>query len=155
MIQPDDFYTKQAWVEVEADYNFERKDHRSYKGTKTEFDTHKFSRAENCKKLKFANDNDQTEIKSTKRKSSEWAVARYVASKLYIEEGLRVPSWTGFFKLLEEDSDLSKASVGYLPPFTSPPTEIGVIQAAIDRALVILDVLEFENMFLEVRISYT
>ena len=44
LIQPDDFYTKQAGIEVEADYNFERKDHRAYKGTKMEFDTHSSSK---------------------------------------------------------------------------------------------------------------
>ena len=62
-----------------------------------------------------------------------------------------MPSWTGFFKLLEDESDIAtKASVGYLPPFTSPPTEMGVINAAIERALVILDELSLEKMFLEV-----
>ena len=84
MIQPDDFYTKQAGIEVEADYNFERKDHRAYKGTKMEFDTHKFIKANSCKKLEFENDNDSTEIENVKRKRSDWVVARYVASKLYI-----------------------------------------------------------------------
>lgn len=152
LIQPDDFYTKQAGVELKADYNFERKNHKAYKGRKMDFDTQKFSRANNCKKFKYEKDNDNTtEIDNVKRKSSEWAVARYVASKLYVEEGLRVPSWTGFFKLLEDESDIAtKASVGYLPPFTSPPTEMGVINAAIDRALVILDELNLEKMFLEV-----
>ncbi len=99
--------------------------------------------------MNYDEDEDNSEFESVKRKSTELAVARYVASKLYIEEGMRIPSWTGFFKLFEEHST-SKASVGYLPPFTSSPTEMGVIHAIIDRALIIIEELGLEKMFLEV-----
>ena len=59
-----------------------------------------------------------------------------------------IPSWSGFKQLLAQTPP--KATIGYLPPITAPPTEMSVIYAFIDRTFKILTELEMEKMFIEV-----
>ena len=54
-----------------------------------------------------------------------------------------IPSWSGFQQLLAETP--TKATIGYLPPITAPPTEMSVIYAFINRAFTILTELEMEK----------
>ena len=58
-----------------------------------------------------------------------------------------IPSWSGFKQLLAQTPP--KATIGYLPPITAPPTEMSVIYAFIDRAFKILTGLETEKMFIK------
>ena len=58
-----------------------------------------------------------------------------------------IPFWNGFQQLLAETPP--KATIGYLPPITVPPTEMGAIYAFIDRAFKILTQLEMEKMFIK------
>ena len=58
-----------------------------------------------------------------------------------------IPSWSGFQQLLAESP--AKATIGYLTPITTPPTEMSVIYDFIDRAFKTLTDLEMEKMFIE------
>ena len=58
-----------------------------------------------------------------------------------------ISSWSGFLRFLAEPPP--KATVGYLPPITTPPTEMSVIYVFIGRAFKILTELEMGKMFIE------
>ena len=72
----------------------------------------------------------------------------YVTITVSCHSEQSIPSWSGFQQLLAETP--TKATIGYLPPITAPPTEMSVIYAFINRAFKILMELEMEKMFIEV-----
>ena len=58
-----------------------------------------------------------------------------------------IPSWSGLQQLLAETPP--KATIEYLPPITTPTTEMSAIYAFTDRAFKILTELEMEKMLIE------
>ena len=61
-----------------------------------------------------------------------------------------IPSWSGFQRLLHHRHQVPKATTRYLQPITTPPTDINVIFAVINRSLDIIKELDIPHLFLEV-----
>ena len=57
-------------------------------------------------------------------------------------------SLTCFFKLLV--TPVSNAAAGYLPPITSPPTDMNVPIAMFNRALIVIQEVKINLMFIKV-----
>ena len=138
-----------ASVALEPDYNFQRKEHKSFKGTLSNIPNIKFTRCE-AKILKFDSedfaDNDRSEAERSSSKSLLWVLSRLNNDKMPADQD--IPGWGGFQELCGMNS--FPVNVGYLPPIRAPPTEMRVIYAAINRSLDIMDELGNKYIFMEV-----
>ena len=130
-------------VNLNPNYDFERSKHRSFKAFETNLEPVTFKRSQ-CKDLIYKKNNYEEEYNDSKNRILAWVMPRLTISH-HSEQS--IPSWSGFQQLLAETPP--KASIGYLPPITAPPTEMSVIYAFIDRAFKILMELEMEKMFIE------
>ena len=127
-------------VTLEPDYNFSRKNHRSFKSTESTLPGIYFKRG-NPAILNYHPSNHNGECKKSSLKTLVWIRSR-------ISKGVKVPSWSGF-QALTTEKDLDMAVVGYLPPIPDTPTEMKVIYAEIERSEQIRIELETEFIFIE------
>ena len=109
-------------VSVEADRNFKRGEHRSFKGTDCDIPNIRFKCGE-PKVLNFDSDNfadiGRDEYEKSSSKTLLWVLSRLNAS---LPADQNIPGLSGFHELCGEKSFPVK--VGYLPAIRAPPTEI-------------------------------
>ena len=74
------------------------------------------------------------------------SLSRYVIAE---NDYQATTSRSGFQKLMYQPEN-TIPSIGYLPPITSPPTDMKVIFAFIDRLLDIIDELKSKHIILDV-----
>ena len=110
-------------ISLDADYNFERKPHRSYKGSNQELPDFYLKRG-SARPLKYTPVNEKEESTKSLFNSLVWVHSRNM------KKNQSVPSWSGV-KELVSDPDLDKMNVGYLLPVPFPPTNLKVIAAVI------------------------
>ena len=89
---------------------------------------------------------DDAELEKSSAENFVWSLFCYVIAE---NNSQTISSWSGFQKLIYQVEN-TKASVWYLPPITSPPTEMKVIFPAIDCSLDIIDELKLKHIILEV-----
>ena len=94
-------------LSIHADYNFARKDHRSYKGSTVVLRNFYLKRG-SAKPLKYTYTNEREECIKSSLRSLVWVHSRITKGKQ------TVPSWGGFKELVLEP-DLDTINVGYQP----------------------------------------
>ena len=142
-VQKYDIVDNFSNVTLDANYknNFERKKHRSYKGTSQVLDNFYFKRG-SVKSLKYINVDGRKECMKASLYSLVWAHSRMTKEKQ------KVPSWSGFKELVSKP-DLDKIVVGYLQSIPFAPTNYNVILAEIRRTQGIMKEHETDFIFIE------
>ena len=133
-------------LKIIPDYNFNRRQHQSFKGFKTQLQNIHFVRSE-CKQLPYQEEKEKKEYSNSTLTNFIWLLARLSSSSSGVQN---IPSWSGFQRLLHHRHQVPKATIGYLQPITAPPTDINVIFAVINRSLDIIKELDIPHLFLEV-----
>ena len=141
LVQKYDILENMSNVTLDSDYNFERKKHRSYKGSSQVLPNFYFKRGP-IKSLKYIDVNDREECTKSTLYSLVWVHSRIT------KDLQKVPSWSGF-KELVTNRDLDVLTVGYLPPIPYSPTEYKVILEEIRRTQQIMIELETDFIFIE------
>ena len=144
LIQPNLESINRTKVDLVPDYDYDRKEHKSFKAFKSQLKSVRFERVK-CKELEYNESNEDSEYQDASKRNFSWVMARYDASRGAVQV---IPSWSGFQHMLSECC--VEANVGYLPPITAPPTDMSVIFAFIQREQHILEELEIDQMFIEV-----
>ena len=133
-------------LNIIPDYNFNRSQHRSFKGFKTQLPNIHFVRSE-CKQLPYQEEKEKKEYSNSTLTNFIWLLARLSSSSSGVQD---IPSWSGFQRLLHHRHQVPKATIGYLQPITAPPTDINVMFAVINRSLDIIKELHIPHLCLEV-----
>ena len=139
LVQKYDLIENVSKISLDADYNFERKSHRSYKGSIQELPDFYLKRG-SARPLKYTPVNEKEESPRSSFNFLVWVHSRNMKEK----ENQSIPSWSGF-KELVSDPDLDKVNVGYLPPIPFPSTSLKVIAAGSARPLKYTPVNEKEE----------
>ena len=141
LVQKYDLNEEFSKVSLEPDYDYIRKNHRSFKATNKELAPVNFKRGV-PKKLAYTSVSVNDESHKSSLKTLLWCIMRF-------NGGHKVPSWSGFQELTTE-RDLQQAIVGYLPPIPESPTNMNVIYAEIERTEMMRRELQLDFIFLEV-----
>ena len=96
-------------MSLDADYNFERKNYRSYKGSISVLPNFNLKRG-SAISLKYTPVKNREECIKSALYLLKWAHARITKGKQ------RVPSWSGFYELVWKP-DLDRITAGYSLPF--------------------------------------
>ena len=143
LVQKYDLAEELSRVNLDPNYEFDRKNHRSFKGTQMELTPVNFKRD------KPMIIDDYSSIPSFSRvepiKSSNKTLLWILAC---IKSDLKVPSCSGFQEITT-DKNVDRAVVGYMSQIAESPTEIRDIYAEIDRAEKICVELGTEFIFIE------
>ena len=146
LIQSNDLTKQLSHVTLQPDYDFRRKDHRSFKSTSVDLPevSHKKSQV---KLLALDTSKHSTEnIENALERSLTWLLARYRCTNTQTAQ--TIPGWSGF-QQLGSVPDLHPVTVGYLPPITESPTQMTVIYAEINRTMDVMKELELPFIFIE------
>ena len=116
-------------VHVEPNYDFSRKDHKSFKVEKTTLPDMNFRRRIPKLMPSIIEDNQNKEFQKSSKKTLGWVLLRDNTAH---PSEQNVPVLSSFNQILtkfEQNSEqnFSDANVGYLPPITAPPTQMNVI----------------------------
>ena len=121
-------------LNIIPDYNFNRSQHRSFKGFKTQLPNTHFVRSE-CKQLPYQEEKEKKEYSNSTLTNFIWLLARLSSSSSGVQN---IPSWSGFQRLLHHHRhQVPKSTIGYLQPITAPPTDINVICAIINHLILL------------------
>lgn len=112
-------------VSLGADYNFERKNHWSCKGSTPVLSNFCLKRG-SAKRLKYSALKNREKCIKSSSYSLVWAHTQIIKGKQ------RVPSCSEFYELVSK-SNLDQITVGYLPSLPFSPTETQVIAAKINE----------------------
>ena len=147
LIQRNNLVNQLAPVTLNPDYDFNRKDHRSFKGISV--DLPQISHKKSEVKL-FTPENtshcSSPNIQNSSSRTLTWILARYRCKEKCRTQA--VPGWSGFQQLASEP-DLNPVTVGYWPPIPESPTQMRVIYAEVERTLTIMNDLNLPFMFIE------
>ena len=131
-------------VSLKPDYDFKRRDHRSFKGTRPQLPSVNFARG-SARHLRYERNDEQNECYKSTLKTLAWIKAR-----LLVDDSLQmIPAWSTFQEL-SCSSDLDQVNVGYLPPIPNTPTDMKTIYVAIRRTQGIMEEMETNLVFIEV-----
>ena len=145
---------KEANVAMNANYEFDRKKHRSYKAVAPDIPEFHYKKSD-CHKFYFdCFDNVQqlsVVSQSASKKTLIWVLCR-LNSNSEIPDTITtvVPAWSGFQHLTCEKPNLSEIDVGYLSAILDSPTKYKVIHEILRRSLECKEYLDLEFIFLEV-----
>ena len=143
----NDSKARNSSILLEPDYEFDRKQHRSYKGKSIELPH--FTGEKKCnttlKAFDSSKERDNNEFTKSLLTNRLWAKCRF---KNEISEAV-VPSWSSFHKQTCVAS-AKKAIVGYLPAVTDSPTKYNVVQCIMQRTIECMSCLNLNSIFLEV-----
>ena len=135
-------------VLVELDYNFDRSEHRSFKGTECNIPNIRFKRG-TAKILNFESENfaniGRHEYERSSLKTLLWLFSRLNACS---PADQNIPGLSGFHELCGQKS--FPVRVGYLPAIRAPPTEMRVIYAGLNRSMDIMDELDLKYIYMEI-----
>ena len=126
LLQKYDLIENVSKISLDTDYNFERKSHRSCKGSIQELPDF-YLKCGSARLLKYTPVYEKEESTKSSFNSLVWVHSRNM------KEDQSVPSCSGF-KELVSDPDLDKVNVEYLSTIPFPPTDLKVIAAVIRRA---------------------
>ena len=141
LVRKYDLIENVSKISLDADYNFERTSHRSYKVSIQELRDF-YLKCGSARPLKYTPVNEKEESTKSSFNSLVCLHSRNMKGNQ------SVPSWSGF-KELVSDPDLDKANVGYLPPIPFPLTDLNGIAAVIRRTENIMKYLETNFIFIE------
>ena len=92
-------------LNIIPDYNFNRSQHRSFKGFKTQLPNIHFVRSE-CKQLPYQEEKEKKEYSNSTLTNFIWLLARLSSSSSGVQN---IPSWSGFQRLLHHRHQVPKA----------------------------------------------
>ena len=111
--------SEESHITLTPDYDYVRKDHRSYKGTPINYVKSK------CTKFSFDDykiiKQDVANLEMSSDKTFFW-----ILSRLNNKDDIRIPSWSGF-QYLTSVTPLCKINVGYLPAIPDSPMKYKVV----------------------------
>ena len=130
-------------VSLDPNYEFDRKKHRSFKGTQMELTPVHFKQGKPMIIDKYSSIPSFSRVESIKssNKTLLWILAR-------TKSDLKVPSWSGFEEITT-DKNVERTIVGYLPPIAESPTKMKVIYAEMERTEKIRVELGTKFIFIE------
>ena len=139
LAQKYDLAKELSRVSLDPNYEFDRKNHRYFKGTQT---VH-FKRGKPIVINEYSSIPSFSRVESIKspNKTFLWILAR-------IKSHLKVPSWSGFQEITT-NKNVERAVVGYLSLIAESQTEMKVIYAEIERTEKISVELGIEFTFIE------
>ena len=127
------------------DYNYKRKDHRSFTAKGTELPQFLAGKKNNAIPMDQKESSCKKEFQKSTLKNQAWVMCRRMNTK----DEVMVSAWSAFQK--ETTFKLSKSvNVGYLPSLIAPPTDMNVILAIMDRTIDCMNELDLDYIFLEV-----
>ena len=143
LAQKYDLAKELSRVSLDPNYEFDRKNHRYFKGTQTELTPVHFKRGKPIVINEYSSIPSFSRVESIKspNKTFLWILAR-------IKSHLKVPSWSGFQEITT-DKNVGRAVVGYLSLIAESQTEMKVIYAEIERTEKISVELGIEFTFIE------
>ena len=146
--QTDASEASQSSIQLEPNYNFDRKQHRSLKSKAASLP--QFIGGKKCnptsKQPDLSKEENYIEFVKSTLINQLWVKCR---SKHETSDKVLVPSWSSFQKQTCLKST-KKASVGYLPAITASPTSFMVIQCIMDITIEWINNLNLSYIFLEV-----
>ena len=108
-------------ITLTPDYDYVRKDHRSYKGTPINIPEFNYVKSK-CTKFSFDDykiiKQDIANLEMSSDKTFLW-----ILSRLNNKDDIRIPSWSGFQYLTSVTPSLCKINVGYIPAIPDSPTK--------------------------------
>ena len=138
----------QSSIQLEPNYNFDRKQHCSFKSKSTRL-SH-FIGGKKCnptsKQLHLLKEENYNKFVKSTLTNQLWVKCR---SKNETSDKVLVPSWNSFQKQTCLKPTI-KAWVGYLPAITDLPTGFNVIQCIMDGTIECMNYLNLNYIFLEV-----
>ena len=134
-------------VHVEPNYDFSRKDHKSFKAEKTNLPNINFKRGIPKLMPSIIDDDQNKEFQKPSKKALGWVLLK--DNTVHPSEQ-KVPAWSSFNQILESEQNFLQANVGYLPPITALSTQMNVIYKVINRTWSIKKELGLTYIFLEV-----
>ena len=135
----------QAQVSLTPNYEFSRKEHRSYKGTKDSL-PHLTVKKSNPEPLIYKENHNRDEYRKSSTENLAWAMSRRGVTD---PSQQTVPAWSAF-RQLTTNQNPPGVNVGYLPAITLPPTQMNVILSIMNRTMQYMTELELDSIFLEV-----
>lgn len=136
-----------AQVSLTADYNFDRKCHASFKGQSSELHQYISQKADPIP-VEYSEETSREESVRSTMETLAWVKCR-IGSSGATTYDQSVPAWSGF-KNLTTKKNPTGVNVGFLPAITSPPTQMNVILAIMNRTMHCMKELELDCIFLEV-----
>ena len=116
-------------VTLEPNYDFARKDHKSFKAEKITLPDINLKRGIPKLMSSIIEDNQNKEFKKFLKKTLGWVLLR--DNTVHPSEQ-NIPAWISFNQILEFEQNFLQANFGYLPPITAPPTQMNVIYEVIN-----------------------
>ena len=138
---------KKAQVSVVPDYNFTRKEHRSFKAERTELPQYIPTKAGPIP-LEYQEVTNTNESSTSSKKTVAWAKCR-MNTHADAQHAQNVPALSAFWQLTTKEYPPG-VNVGYMPAITAPPTSMNVILAILNRTVECMNELELKFIFLEV-----
>ena len=141
LVQKYDLAENLSNVYLDGDYNFERKNHQSYKSSTPVLSNFYLKRG-SAERLKY------NPVKNKGECIKSFLYSPVEAHALITKGKQRVRSWNGFYELVSRQ-ELDRITIGYLPPLPFSPTETKVIAKDIRRLQDIMKELETDFIFIE------
>ena len=144
LVQKYDLAEELSRVSLDPNYEFDRKNHKSFKGTQMELTPVHFKRGKPMNIDEYSSIPSFSRVESMKssNKTPLWMILARSKSDL------KVPSWSGFQEVTT-DKKVERAVDGYLLSIAESPTEMKVIYAEMERTEKILVELGTEFIFIE------
>ena len=136
---------RQAHVSLTPNYEFTRKEHRSYKGKKDSL-PHLTVKKTNPEPINYEDEHSREEYRKSSTETLAWVMCR---RGIKDPSEQKVPAWSAF-RQLTTPINPPGVNVGYLPAITLPPTQMNVILSVMNRTMQYMTELELDSIFLEV-----
>lgn len=136
---------RKANVSLTPNYEFTRKEHRSFKGEKDSLPNLSVKKS-NPQPIHYEDSHSREEYQKSSMETFAWVLCRRGVTK---PSEQKVPAWSAFRQLTTANNPPG-VNVGYLPAITLPPTQMNVILTITNRTMQYLTELELDSIFLEV-----
>ena len=136
--------TASSKISLTPDYDFIRKDHRSYKAKTQELKPYTGRKKVAPMKLLNITSSEKTEFQRSTMKNQAWVTCRM---NNVVKEEIQIPAWSAFQKMTTSEN-AKMVDVGYLPPIMGSPTKMDVVLEIMNRSMTCMSELELDYIFL-------